>query len=132
MRRLARFQAERDVPVYLVLFPIFRDLERHPLQPLHARVAGAAVEHGLRWIDLAGLFRFLHAQAPGQGVFDELHPDAVGYAHSALVVLHVLLSEGALARHRRGSAARPVGDAGRSDDDSATRAPTREAISTIM
>lgn len=97
MGRLARLQNERDLPVLVVLFPIFQDLDRHPLAPLHRRVAALAAEEGLRWLDLTGLFRHLDARKRGLGVFDELHPDGMGYALSSLAVLQVLLGEGILA-----------------------------------
>lgn len=90
------FSRREGVPVYVVIFPVMKQLDDYPLGPVHERVAGAAQAAGLRPIDLTAVYRAMQLRARGSGIFDELHPNAVGYAFAALSVLRGLLGDDVL------------------------------------
>jgi lysophospholipase L1-like esterase len=102
-----------SIPVYVAIFPVLRDLSRHPLAAVHARVVHQAETSGLRPIDLAPLFRSVEEQESERLHHDALHPNELGHALAAMAILQVMLDQGQLPAETNDL--RPVIESGRSE-----------------
>ena len=54
---LARWRAESGVPVWVVVFPVFVELDKYRLEDLHRIVAEEAAARGLRTLDLLPVYQ---------------------------------------------------------------------------
>lgn len=77
--RIARWSGENAVPVWVVVFPVFVDLDAYRLEDLHRAVAAEAAERGLRTVDLLPVYREAHRAGAVRFFADPLHPNAEGY-----------------------------------------------------
>ena len=94
---IARWSQKTGVPVWLVVFPLFVDLDRYRLEDLHQVVRVEGERRGLRVLDLLSAYQA--ALRAGQGPFhaDPLHPNREGYGIAARAVAEVLQGQGATA-----------------------------------
>lgn len=92
---LAEVSSLHRIPAYLVIFPVFRDLDTYPLAAVHHKVRVAAERQGLPVLDLLDTYR--SAQRAGESfVHDLAHPDAGGHAIAAAALLRFLQANGHL------------------------------------
>lgn len=91
--RIARWSGENAVPVWVVVFPVFADLDDYPLEDLHRAVAAEAAERGLRTVDLLPVYREAHRAGAGAFYADPLHPNEIGYGIAARAVAEALAPE---------------------------------------
>lgn len=96
LSRLAAIGAREGIPIHVLVFPVFRDLEAHPLEGVHAKVVAAARKRGLRALDLAGAYRAVARARPEPIRADDLHPNELGHVLAALAALQRLLGSGEL------------------------------------
>ena len=88
--QMARWSAETGVPVWVVVFPVFVELDRYRLEDLHRIVAAEAATRNLRTLDLLPIYR--DALRNGGATFnaDPLHPNRMGYGMAAAAVAEAL------------------------------------------
>ena len=96
---LARWSAETGVPVWVVVFPIFVELDAYRLENLHRIVTEEAAARGLRTLDLLPIYQEAlrqEALRSGGATFnaDPLHPNRAGYGIAAAAVAEALRSAG--------------------------------------
>lgn len=92
--RLARWSAETGVPVWVVIFPVFVDLDAYRLGELHRIVAEEAAARGLRTLDLLPVYREALRNGAATCNADPLHPNRTGYGLAAAAVADALRSAG--------------------------------------
>jgi lysophospholipase L1-like esterase len=81
---MADWQNQTGVPVWVLIFPVFSDLDDERFAAIHHEVRLAAESRGLKVIDLLDVYRGEHQpedDAPLNA--DPLHPNARGYARAA-------------------------------------------------
>lgn len=94
--RLSDIADQHAIPAYVVIFPVFRDLDDYPLAGVHEQVVQAARDRSLLALDLLGLYQKLHELAGDAFVGDALHPNGMGNAYAAMLMLRQLLRDGHL------------------------------------
>lgn len=94
---LADTARRHGAEVLVVVFPVFLQLDRYPLEDVHARVIAAARARGLATLDLLPVYRERRAAGDGHFVHNALHPDARGHAIAARAIAGALTREGWLA-----------------------------------
>ncbi len=87
---LAEWQTKSGVPVFLVIVPVFMQLDDYPLQNLHDMVKTAAEERSLTVMDLLSVYQALLRTQKIPFFADPLHPNAFGYAVAAHAVADAL------------------------------------------
>lgn len=90
LNALAQWSRKSNVPVWVVVFPVFTDLKTYPLEELHAAVATAAETEGLRVVDLLAVYRAAAEQSPNAFHADPLHPNEQGYGLAARAVARII------------------------------------------
>jgi len=95
-RALGEIARREEIPIWVAIFPVLKDLGAYPLRDVHAKVAAAASAESLGVIDLYPAFVAIAQVRGARFARDFLHPDAPGYGFSALAVLRGLLLGGAL------------------------------------
>lgn len=92
LRELEALSASRSFRVHAVLFPLFENLDDYPIPEVHAHLAQAFVERSIPLLDLLDPFECF-TKVEGKGIAaDALHPNKIGHALTAVVLLHHLLS----------------------------------------
>jgi len=90
---LAEISRERRIPVYVVIFPIFKDLDAYPLAAVHDKVRAAAEGGGLTVVDLLGEYE--SAERAGESIVRDLaHPSEKGHAIASAAMLRLLRAGG--------------------------------------
>lgn len=86
MGRIGDWSRATGVPVWVVVFPVFQQLDSYPLAGIHRAVAEAAEAEGLTVVDLLGVFQAAAAAQEGMFHADPLHPNERGYGMAAQAV----------------------------------------------
>ncbi|MBP7830422.1 MAG: SGNH/GDSL hydrolase family protein [Kiritimatiellae bacterium] len=96
LERIRAWSLERNIPVYVIIMPVFSDADDRTLAALHHRVAEQARSLDLPVMDLLDMFRRRATDLGRRLNSDLLHPNALGYEEAAQAVARRLLSEGVL------------------------------------
>lgn len=88
--RLARWSAETGVPVWVVVFPVFVELDAYRLEDLHRIVAEEAAARGLQTLDLLPVYQAALRNGGPAFHADPLHPNRTGYGIAAAAVAEAL------------------------------------------
>lgn len=90
---LARWSRETGVPVQVVVFPVFMDMEAYRLGDLHETVRQTAAAEELDVLDLLPVYQEA-ARAGGEAFHaDPLHPNECGYGIAAQAVARAMDAE---------------------------------------
>ncbi len=81
--RLAQLTAERQLPVLLVIFPVFYELETYAWADVHAQVAEAAASRGFLVLDLLETYRGHDPNDLQVVEGDHVHPNPLGHRLAA-------------------------------------------------
>ncbi len=93
---MGELAARRDLPIYVVIFPVFKHLGDYQVEDLHRQVAREARSHSLPVIDLLDDYQRLLKLRGATFFVDSIHPDAAGHTYAALVMLRTFLADGVL------------------------------------
>ncbi len=92
--RIGSWSRVAGVPVWVVVFPVFQQLDRYPLADIHRTVAEAAGTEGMTVVDLLGIFQAAAAAQEGAFHADPLHPNERGYGLAAQAVADRMMEAG--------------------------------------
>ncbi len=91
--KLSSLAKEADIPAYVVLTPLLRDLDNYPLRNIQELVGAEAKQHSISSIDLLPTFELLASSIDEPLTGDDLHPSATATSMAAVAVLEVLLKQ---------------------------------------
>ncbi len=96
LNRIAAWQRRQQIPVWIVVFPIFSDLENYAFSSEHAIVAEKVEERGLILLDLLPIFQEAAQTSVMPLHADPLHPNRHGYrlaAHAFTLAFQEYIAE---------------------------------------
>jgi lysophospholipase L1-like esterase len=100
---LGRISAESRIPVVVMLFPLFSfglSEQGYPFAEIHRRIAAAAAEADLSFLDLFHAYRNLNPLRLEAVPYQDPHPSAIGHAVAAERLLKFLLTNDLLPEDR--------------------------------
>ena len=94
-KNLAQLSSENGFHVLIVIFPVFKSLDKYPFASVHRQVAGMALARGFDVIDLLPVYRNLPEEAlsakPGDDMF---HPSRLAHKLAADAIFIHAVSRG--------------------------------------
>lgn len=97
LQRIVTLCAERDVPVYVLGWPVLVRLDDYPFRGIHEAVGQIVTAAGATWIDLEPVFRGRDASSLWVHPTDH-HPNEVAHELAARALVERLLADGVLER----------------------------------